>query len=46
MKLLTHCPDCNYFSTEPDDVAVHLIRHHQWDYENARIWLRDIVEAA
>lgn len=28
----------------PDDVAIHLLDSHGWDYEKARLWLRDKVE--
>ena len=36
---------CPVVSTESDDIAVHVIDRHGWDYEEARIWLKRQVEA-
>lgn len=41
-KCLYRC--CPVVSTEPDDIAIHLLERHGWDYERARLWLRDTVE--
>lgn len=42
------CPECAKRFDKPldeaDDVAIHLLDAHGWDYEHARIWLRDRVE--
>lgn len=37
------CPDCN-LEAKPDDVAIHMVDNHGWDYETARLWLRDQIE--
>jgi hypothetical protein len=43
-SMQTNCPECLFKAKEPDDVACHLMERHGWDYEHARLWLRDQVE--
>lgn len=38
------CPVCFFMVPAADEVAVHLISEHSWDYEKARLWLRDTIE--
>jgi hypothetical protein len=38
------CPKCYVTAKESDDIAVHLLDHHGWGYEEARLWLRDTEE--
>jgi hypothetical protein len=38
------CLDCHLPFSQPDDCAVHMLERHGWDYERARLWLRDMVE--
>lgn len=38
------CPECSKCFKEYDGVAIHLTDQHGWDYEKARLWLRDAIE--
>ena len=38
------CPVCFFMDKAADQVAIHLLKEHQWEYEKARLWLRDKIE--
>lgn len=40
---MSKCPDCN-LEAKSDDVAIHMVDDHGWDYETARLWLREQIE--
>jgi hypothetical protein len=38
------CPLCFEMNEKPDEIAVHLVDYHEWETDEATVWLRKQVE--